>query len=272
MQPRASAGLSPPPSRSWLTPGRCRRIRKCSRSKATSVRSTIPSSSRRRTPTTCSAPAAATGRESFRSGRPPTCGHGKRPDSCSSRCPSGPRRKSRWRATPGRRTSRSSTASTTSITRSRRSAAATPQSVSRRRRTLDPASPDYSWTDEGMVIRSYQDKDDWNAIDPNLVLDGDRAWLTWGSFWGGIKMRRVDPLDRQAVGRRHDAALAEQPSARAADRRIGRGPVHRPARRLLVSVRLVRSLLPRRAEHLQRRRRPLARGDRALRRSGAGSQ
>ena len=60
-------------------------------------------------------------------------------------------------------------------------------------RTLDPASPDYRWTDEGMVLRSYQDKDDWNAIDPNLVLDGDRAWLVWGSFWGGIKMRRIDP-------------------------------------------------------------------------------
>lgn len=59
--------------------------------------------------------------------------------------------------------------------------------------TLDPASPDYRWTDEGMVLRSYQDKDDWNAIDPNLVLDGDRAWLAWGSFWGGIKMRRIDP-------------------------------------------------------------------------------
>ena len=59
-------------------------------------------------------------------------------------------------------------------------------------RTLDPASPDYRWTDEGMVLRSYQDKDDWNAIDPNLVLDGDRAWLVWGSFWGGIKMRRID--------------------------------------------------------------------------------
>jgi arabinan endo-1,5-alpha-L-arabinosidase len=58
--------------------------------------------------------------------------------------------------------------------------------------TLDAGSPSYRWTDEGMVIRSYQDKDDWNAIDPNLVLDGDTAWLAWGSFWGGIKMRRID--------------------------------------------------------------------------------
>ncbi len=61
-------------------------------------------------------------------------------------------------------------------------------------RTLDPRSPDYRWVDEGMVLRSYQDKDDWNAIDPNLFVEDKRnVWLDWGSFWGGIKMRRLDP-------------------------------------------------------------------------------
>ena len=61
-------------------------------------------------------------------------------------------------------------------------------------RTLDPASADYRWVDEGMVLRSYVEKDDWNAIDPNLVIEDEKnVWLTWGSFWGGIKMRRVDP-------------------------------------------------------------------------------
>ena len=61
-------------------------------------------------------------------------------------------------------------------------------------RTLDPSSPNYKWIDQGMVLRSYQDKDDWNAIDPNLVIEDDtNVWLTWGSFWGGIKMRRIDP-------------------------------------------------------------------------------
>ena len=60
--------------------------------------------------------------------------------------------------------------------------------------TLDAADPKYSWTDEGMVLRSFQDKDDWNAIDPNLVVENaDTVWLTWGSFWSGIKMRRLDP-------------------------------------------------------------------------------
>ncbi len=61
-------------------------------------------------------------------------------------------------------------------------------------RTLDPTSADYRWQDEGMVLRSYVEKDDWNAIDPNLVIEDEKnVWLTWGSFWGGIKMRRVDP-------------------------------------------------------------------------------
>jgi arabinan endo-1,5-alpha-L-arabinosidase len=60
--------------------------------------------------------------------------------------------------------------------------------------TLDPSSPDYRWVDEGMVLRSYTDKDDWNAIDPNLVMeDASHLWLTWGSFWSGIKLRRIDP-------------------------------------------------------------------------------
>lgn len=60
--------------------------------------------------------------------------------------------------------------------------------------TLDPSSPGYAWVDRGMVVRSTQGKDDWNAIDPNLVVeDADRVWLSWGSFWDGIKMRRIDP-------------------------------------------------------------------------------
>jgi len=61
-------------------------------------------------------------------------------------------------------------------------------------RTLDPNSPDYRWVDEGLVVRSHQSQDDWNAIDPQLVIQDERnVWLCWGSFWGGIMMRRIDP-------------------------------------------------------------------------------
>ncbi len=60
-------------------------------------------------------------------------------------------------------------------------------------KTLDLASPDYQWNDEGLVLRSTE-QDDFNAIDPNLVIDTKgRAWLAFGSFWSGIKMRRIDP-------------------------------------------------------------------------------
>jgi len=59
--------------------------------------------------------------------------------------------------------------------------------------TLDLKSPKYRWVDQGLVLRSHEDTDDWNAIDPNLVIEDQRhVWLNWGSFWGGIKMRRID--------------------------------------------------------------------------------
>lgn len=59
---------------------------------------------------------------------------------------------------------------------------------------LDPNSPDYKWVDKGLVVRSYEGKDDWNAIDGNLVIEDEHnVWLCWGSFWGGIMMRRIDP-------------------------------------------------------------------------------
>lgn len=59
-------------------------------------------------------------------------------------------------------------------------------------KTLDPASPDYKWADKGLVLRSSAD-DDFNAIDPNFVLDENHhAWLAFGSFWSGIKLRRLD--------------------------------------------------------------------------------
>ena len=58
--------------------------------------------------------------------------------------------------------------------------------------TLDPASDKYRWVDQGNVIGS-EPKDDWNAIDPDVVLDEHgQPWLAFGSFWGGIKLRKLD--------------------------------------------------------------------------------
>lgn len=59
--------------------------------------------------------------------------------------------------------------------------------------TLDPTSPDYAWRDEGVVIESER-SDDWNAIDANVAFDEDGTpWLSFGSYWSGIKLVRLDP-------------------------------------------------------------------------------
>lgn len=60
-------------------------------------------------------------------------------------------------------------------------------------KTLDPHSTDFHWDDRGLVLHSRLE-DNYNAIDPNLVNDGKGGyWLAFGSFWDGIKMRRIDP-------------------------------------------------------------------------------
>lgn len=59
--------------------------------------------------------------------------------------------------------------------------------------TLDPSSPDFKWVDHGKIVQSYPNRDFWNAIDPNLIVDDNNdGWLTFGSFWGGIKMVKMN--------------------------------------------------------------------------------
>ena len=59
-------------------------------------------------------------------------------------------------------------------------------------KTLDRSSPDYKWEDKGLVLESHA-ADDFNAIDPNYIEDAQgEAWLAFGSFWSGIKLRKLD--------------------------------------------------------------------------------
>ena len=57
------------------------------------------------------------------------------------------------------------------------------------------------WKDEGCIVTSREKRDNWNAIDPNFVIDdNDQPWLVWGSFWDGIQLARLDSTMHIAQG------------------------------------------------------------------------
>ena len=57
------------------------------------------------------------------------------------------------------------------------------------------------WDDQGCIVCSREGRDNWNAIDPNFVIDDqDQPWLVWGSFWDGIQMVRLDTTMHIAAG------------------------------------------------------------------------
>lgn len=58
---------------------------------------------------------------------------------------------------------------------------------------LDPRHPADGWQDQGLVLKSGN-SDDFNAIDPFRIDTPDgRAWLSFGSYWDGIRLVEIDP-------------------------------------------------------------------------------
>ena len=128
-------------------------------------------------------------------------------------------------------------------------------------RSADPA---YKWVDRGMVLQSKQG-DDFNALDPTILIDSDKSvWLTYGSYWSGIKQRQIDPVTGTLLASnptRYD--LATRPGV---PQQSHRRRIPHPPRKLLLSLRL-RGLLLRteqRAKQLQTSRRTLNEPARSL--------
>jgi arabinan endo-1,5-alpha-L-arabinosidase len=70
-----------------------------------------------------------------------------------------------------------------------------------------------SWTDTGAatLCSNIGSTDNWNAIDPNVVLDdAGTPWLAFGSFWSGLKIVQLDSAG-QRVGTTV-TAIAARPS------------------------------------------------------------
>lgn len=56
-------------------------------------------------------------------------------------------------------------------------------------KTLNQSDSNFKWVDHGKVVESIPGKNNWNAIDPNIIKDDSgKNWMTFGSFWDGIKM------------------------------------------------------------------------------------
>ena len=77
--------------------------------------------------------------------------------------------------------------------------------------TLDPRSPRYHWTDDGLVFRTTS-ADNFNAIDPSLVTAADGGkWLALGSFFSGIKMIQLDAATGKPAASPTVYSLASKP-------------------------------------------------------------
>lgn len=80
--------------------------------------------------------------------------------------------------------------------------------------TLDRSDPAYAWIDNGIVLASHWG-DDFNAIDPNILVDVDgRVWLTYGSYWSGIKQREIDPGTGLLAANSTVYSLAQRPKVK----------------------------------------------------------
>jgi len=61
-------------------------------------------------------------------------------------------------------------------------------------KTLDPNSPDFGFKDE-TIVASSDGEEDCDAIDPAFLLDSatGRLWLSYGTYFGFIKLIELDP-------------------------------------------------------------------------------
>ena len=122
-------------------------------------------------------------------------------------------------------------------------------------KTLDPKSPDFGFNDDS-IVASSDGVEDCDAIDPAFLLDptDGRLWLSYGTYFGFIRLVELDPKTGKRVAGNQPVNVAIDMEA----------TDHDVSRRLVLPAGHSRHLLRRRQLHLQHPRGPLQESDRPL--------
>lgn len=89
-------------------------------------------------------------------------------------------------------------------------------------KTLHQDSPDYRWEDQGVIIQSVPNRDLWNGIDSTIMVDENGTpWMGLGSFWGGLKLFKLDsswkkpaePQEWYSIAKRDRSVLVDDRQA-----------------------------------------------------------
>jgi arabinan endo-1,5-alpha-L-arabinosidase len=69
-----------------------------------------------------------------------------------------------------------------------------------------------SWTNNGLVVETTSSSG-YNAIDPNLYVASDgKWWLSFGSFWGGLKLTELNPSTGKPIDKNNLISIAARPN------------------------------------------------------------
>lgn len=81
--------------------------------------------------------------------------------------------------------------------------------------TLDPFDEKYEWVDHGKVVCSQPGVSNFNTIDPHVITRSYyEVWMSFGSFWSGIKLLRLQAPDDSIglVSAQDLHAIADRPA------------------------------------------------------------
>ncbi|HEY5055789.1 MAG TPA: family 43 glycosylhydrolase [Acidobacteriaceae bacterium] len=65
-------------------------------------------------------------------------------------------------------------------------------------KTLDPTSPDFGFHDDTVVAHS-NGAEDADAIDPSFLYQGGQLWISYGTYFGFIRVLQLDPKTGHAL-------------------------------------------------------------------------